>query len=301
MSDSPIAVTAARRASHAWLPLAGLVASAMTLAMGHVSARYAFANGVNVMTAATARSVVAAVLLFLLLRLRGTPILPLSREGVLAILLGFTVASQTVAVQVAVLLMPVTLALLVFYTYPFFTGVVMSLLGTDRLTPALFAALIAAFAGLALVLGASGKDLSVPGVLAALVASVSFTATLVLTPRLAPGLGAPLRTFLMIGFTAAVFVVAAAVRGDFHWPETDAGRAGLAGLVVFYTVGIILLFLCLPAIGPTQTAVILNTEPVFVALAAWAALGERLSPKQLVGAAVVVAAVMFFQLRKARR
>lgn len=300
MSEPVSAAAAPARASSSWLPLAGLVASAAILAAGHVSARLAFANGVNVITAATTRSVVAAALLFLLLRLRGSTILPLSRQSVLAILLGLTVASQTVFVQVAVLLMPVTLAILVFYTYPFLTGVVMSVLGTDRLTPSLFAALIAAFAGLTLVLGVSGDAVSLLGVLAGLGASISFTATLILTPRLAPSLAAPVRTFLMIGFTAMIFVAAAGATGDFHWPTSAQGQLGLAGLVVFYAVGIILLFLCLPMLGPTQTAVILNTEPVFVAVVAWLALGESLSPLQMIGALIVVGAVMFFQLRKAK-
>lgn len=284
----------------AWLPLAGLVASAAILAAGHVSARFAFAHGVNVMTAATTRSVVAAALLLLLLRLRGSSILPLSRESMLAILLGFAVASQTIFVQVAVLLMPVTLAILVFYTYPFLTGVVTSVLGMDRLTPSLFVALVAAFAGLTMVLGVSGESVNLLGVLAALGASISFTVTLILTPRLAPGLAAPVRTFLMLGFTAIIFVAAAGATGDFQWPTSDLGQLGLAGLVVFYSVGIILLFLCLPMLGPTHTAVILNTEPVFVAIVAWLALGETLSPLQLVGALIVVGAVMFFQLRKGR-
>ena len=187
MSEPVPAPAASVRAPYAWLPLAGLVASAAILAAGHVSARLAFANGVNIVTAAATRSVVAAALLFLLLRVRGLRVLPISRQGVLAILLGLTVASQTVFVQVAVLLMPVTLAILVFYTYPFLTGVTMSVVGADRLTPPLFVALLAAFAGLTLVLGVGGESVSVVGVLAGLAASISFTATLILTPRLEIG------------------------------------------------------------------------------------------------------------------
>lgn len=288
-------------ARRAWVPLAGLVASAATLACGHVFARMAFANGVNVLTAATVRSVFAAGLLFLMLRLRGTPILPLTREGRLALLLGIFVAGQTALVQAAVLLMPVTLAILVFYTYPFLVGVTTSLLGTDRLTPVLFFALVAAFGGLALVLGIGRESVSLPGVLAGLGASVCFTAALVLTPRVAPTLNAPLRTFLMISVAAGIFVAAAVVTRDFHLPTDRAAQIGLAGLTICYTVGIILLFLFLQALGAAQTAVILNTEPVFVALVAWAVLGEGLSPLQVLGGVVVVGAVMGYQVARAKQ
>jgi drug/metabolite transporter (DMT)-like permease len=288
-------------ARRAWVPLAGLVASAATLACGHVFARMAFANGVNVLTAATVRSVFAAGLLFLMLRLRGTPILPLTREGRLALLLGIFVAGQTALVQAAVLLMPVTLAILVFYTYPFLVGVSTSLLGTDRLTPVLFFALVAAFGGLALVLGIGRESVSLLGVLAGLGASVCFTVALVLTPRVAPTLNAPLRTFLMISVAAGIFVAAAVATRDFHLPTDRIAQIGLAGLTICYTVGIILLFLFLQALGAAQTAVILNTEPVFVALVAWAVLGEGLSPLQVLGGVVVVGAVMGYQVARAKQ
>jgi drug/metabolite transporter (DMT)-like permease len=245
--------------------------------------------------------VLTSLLLLALLAVRGTSPWPAGREGRYAIALGLLVAAQTAFVQVAVMLMPVTLAILVFYTYPFFTGVVMSVLGTDRMKLSLALALVAAFAGLTLVLGVGKEPVNPLGIAAGLGASASFTATLVLTMRLAPSLGAPLRTFLMMSMAAAVFVVASVVTRDFTLPETSPAWTGLLGLVICYAVGIILLFLCLPMLGPTDTAVILNMEPVAVALIAWLALGEALTPPQWAGALLVVAAVIFFQLQSRRR
>jgi drug/metabolite transporter (DMT)-like permease len=284
-----------------WVALAGLVGAAGILGWGHVFARLAFSNGVNVITAATVRSVFAAFLLIVLLRIRREAVFPLSREGRLALLLGFFVAGQTAAVQAAVSLMPVTLAILVFYTFPFFIGVISSFLGSDRLTPALFLSLIAAFAGLTLVLGVGGESVTIPGVLAGLAASLCFTGALMLTPRLAPTLSAPLRTFLTMLTSAAIFVVSAVLSQKFHLPTNPTGTLGLVGLVICYAVGINLLFLCLPMLGPAQSAVVLNTEPVFVAIFAWLALGEGLSLLQVLGGAVVVGAVMWYQLVRARQ
>jgi probable blue pigment (indigoidine) exporter len=79
-------------------------------------------------------------------------------------------------------------------------------------------------------------------------------------------------------------------------PAAGAGALGLAGLALFYATGIIGLFLLLPLLGPVQTAIVLNLEPVIVAAIAWAALGEALTPTQIVGAVAVVAAVMLFQV-----
>jgi len=278
------------------LPLAALLVVAITLGSGHVCARLAFRNGADLLTAAGMRTLCASVFLFALMRLRGIAILPLRASPGPVLGLGLLICVQTLAVQWAVARLPVTLAILLFYTYPFLTGVVSGLLGTERLRAHAFGALLLAFGGLSLVLGVQGRDLDLLGVAAALTAAVAFTAVLVLTPRVAPAFSAPLRTFLMMATAAAVFGVALGATGGPHWPESNAGRLGLVGLGLLYAVGISLLFLVLPRLGATQTAVVLNLEPVMVALIAWAALGEALRPAQILGALFVVVAVIWFQV-----
>lgn len=284
-----------------WLPVLGLFGVAFSLGVGHVCSRLAFTNGVNVLTAAAARSVLAALLLYALLRARRIAVFPLPSAFRACLALGVLIAVQTAAIQTSVALMPVTLALLVFYTYPFFTSLAASALGDERLSLRLLAALAAAFAGLALVLGVGPASASMSGIAAALMASAAFTAALVFTPRLAPGLGAPLRTLFMLGTAAALFVAAALATGKFAPPANAPAWFGLAGLAVFYAIGIIGLFLLLPSLGPAQTAVVLNLEPVIVAIVASLALGEALTPVQWTGALIVVGAVIAFQVSASRR
>lgn len=282
----------------AWWPLAGLVAAGTSLASGHVCARLAFGHGVGLLTAATLRAGSAAAILCLLLLIRRTPIRIDARQGRGTLLLGLCVVAQTLFVQIAVKLLPVTLAILLFYTYPLLTAAVTAKLGEHRISRRTAIALVAAFAGLALVLGVNPDRIDPWGVAAALAASASFTTTLVLTPRLAPTLGAPLRTFLMMSTATAVFAAAANGSGHFAWPDGSVAWLGLAGLSLFYAAGIVSVFLLLPRLGAVQTAVVLNLEPVVVALIAAATIGERLTPVQAAGAALVVGAVISSQLRK---
>jgi drug/metabolite transporter (DMT)-like permease len=287
--------------STTWLLLLALFGVAVSLGAGHVSARLAFANGVNVMTAATVRSVGAGLLLLVLLRLRREAVLPLPPAFRSTMVLGLLIAAQTVCIQVAVALMPVTLAILVFYAYPFLTGVAASLLGDERFTPRLAIALVAAFAGLALVLGVEPQPVDPWGLAAALGAAATFAGALVLTPRLAPGLSTPLRTFYMLATTATLFVAASAATQSFRLPAGEAAWIGLAGLTLGYALGIVGLFLLLPRLGAVQTSIVLNLEPVVIAAIAWLALGEALTPLQIAGAALVVATVMLFQTSGRRR
>ena len=276
-------------------PVLGLFAVSVPLGAGHVCARLAFANGVNVLTAATFRSICAVLLLALLLRLRRAAVLPFPSEFRGTVLLGLLIAGQTVLIQLAVALMPVTLAILFFYTYPFFTGLAAALLGDERFTWRLGLSLVAAFAGLALVLGVGVQPLRLAGLAAAVGAALAFAGAVVFTPKLAPGLTAPLRTFYMIATTAAIFLAVAAATRNVTPPGSSSGWLGLAGLGVLYAAGITGLFLLLPLLGPVRSSVVLNFEPVAVAVIAWAALGEALAPAQIVGALIVVAAVIFFQ------
>ena len=284
-----------------WLLLLALFAVAVSLGAGHVAARLAFANDVNVITAATVRSVGAGLLLLVLLRLRREAVLPLPPAFKSTMVLGVLIAAQTVCIQVAVALMPVTLAILVFYAYPFLTGVAASLLGDERFTARLAAALVAAFVGLALVLGVEPQPVSPWGLAAAFGAAVAFSGAMVLTPRLAPTLSTPLRTFYMLATTATIFVAASAVTQSFRLPGTEAGWTGLAGLTFGYALGIIGLFLLLPRLGAVQTSIVLNLEPVVIAAIAWFALGEALTPLQIAGAVIVVATVMLFQTAGRKR
>lgn len=284
-----------------WLPALGVAAIAVVLATGHVCARFAFAHGVTIVTAATTRSIAASLLLLALLRARKIPVLPLPREARAAAILGVLIATQTVLVQLSVKLMPVTLAILTMYTFPFLTSIGMSLTGRERLTPRLVASLACAFAGLALVLGVGAATPSALGIAAALGAALAFSTALVLTPTLAPDLPAPLRAFFMVATAAAIFVTASLVTGDFRLPEDRAAWLGLAGLSVFYAIGFSGLFLLLPLLGPIPIAVTLNLEPLAVATISWIALGEALTTAQMLGGLLVLAAVIYYQARGSRR
>lgn len=277
-------------------PIFALVLVSISLGAGHVSARLAFLNGVSVLTGATVRSLLVLIILGIYLSIFRRNLFPPKAGIKAALALGVLLTLQTLGIQYAVKLLPVTLAILLFYTHPVFTGVSAWLTGKEPLTKHQILVFFFAFLGIGLVLGVNPEPISPLGVLAALIASTSFSAVFLLTPRIAGHMRAADRTFLMFASTGILITAISVGTESLGWPTSINGWWGLLGLTVFYATGVIGLFFVLPLLGPTQTAVILNLEPVAVALIAWITLDEKLNDLQIFGGLMIIAAIITYRL-----
>jgi drug/metabolite transporter (DMT)-like permease len=287
-------------------PLFAVGLISLCFAFGHVLARYSFVHGVSISTAAVSRTGLAAILLLSLILIKGESVrppggqLPFRRFAMVAPI-GLFIAVQTVAIQTSVSMMPVGIAILVFYTFPFFTGLGSGWLGDVRFDMRLAGTLLLALLGLALVVGIGNHVANWAGIGLALVAALGFTGALLLTPRLGAGMNASVRTFATMLSASVALALFGIARGDLNWPSTSAGQWGLVGLASCYAIAISTLFLLLPRLGAVQMAVLLNLEPVAVAILAWFTLGEALSFTQILGALLVVTAVLVYQIGSVRR
>ena len=86
--------------------------------------------------------------------------------------------------------------------------------------------------------------------------------------------------------------------GGSHWPTSAAGWWGLAALTFLYGTAFTILFTVLPRLGVVGNSAIMNVEPIFALVLAWWLLDQTIAPIQLVGAGLVVGAVIWLGLRK---
>ncbi|MFN6060382.1 MAG: EamA family transporter [Burkholderiales bacterium] len=112
------------------------------------------------------------------------------------------------------------------------------------------------------------------------------------------GLDGKVRTFFSLVLACSVALAVVGWQGGAHWPQTDLGWWGLLGLTCLYGSGFTLMFTVLPKLGVAGNTAIMNAEPVFALALGWAILDQRIEPVQVVGALVVVGAVIFLGLRR---
>ena len=212
-----------------------------------------------------------------------------------------TLSMVSFGYQGSVAFIPVSLAALIFYTYPLLVGIVATLSGRDRMTLGKGAALIAAFVGLSLTLGPSFEALDWRGVASALMAAFGMTLTITFSRGAIRGHDTLVMNFYTNLWMALAFAVFAAATQALAWPTDGVGRAAMGAVVVTYIVAFTTWFVATRLVPPVRLAALFNVEPLVSIFMAWLVLGERLGPVQLMGVALVLGSIVAMTLGGARR
>lgn len=285
-----------------------LLLIALMMGANHVAARTAFNHGVDVVTAVTFRSGITALVVALILWQQKVPLQLSGRQQKILLVIGVLIAVQSVCLYSSVARLPVALALLAFNTYPLLTAFWARVLYGHRPERAVLLAMPLLLLGLALALDVMGaaSGLSAAqhwaqigaGIAFALAASATFGLAMVITQHEAADVDGRLRTFTTMTTVAILAVVVASTQVGFHLPTATAGWWGLGALTFLYGTAFTIMFTVLPKLGVVGNSAIMNVEPVFALVLAWAVLGQSIALMQLVGALVVVATVMWLGLRR---
>ena len=285
-----------------------LLLTACLFAGNHVAARAALDDGVDVVTAVAVRSLVTAFVVAAIVALHRLPIVLTRRQARAMLAISLLVGMQSVWLYSSVARIPVGLALLAFNTYPLWAAFAAWAIYRRVPERAVLIAMPIILAGLALALDVTGLASGLGaqaqwgrigvGVVFAVGAGAAFGLVLALTQHEVAALDGRVRTAVTMALVGVLALAATLAEGGPHWPSAGVGWWGLAALTVLYGTAFTTLFTLLPKLGVVGNSPILNVEPVAALGLAWWLLGQRVAPAQLVGALVVVGAVMALGLRK---
>jgi drug/metabolite transporter (DMT)-like permease len=283
-------------ASRLFLPIGPGIAAATSLGISDVLAKVVLASGSDVLTMLSFRGVIGVAFVATWFGFGPKPQAADARVRWFSLANGVLFAGVTFCLFKAIEAIDVPTAVLSYFVYPLLTGLGASLL---RLEPwhwrgALCA--VAAFLGLAVMIGAHPEGAVFVGVAYALGAALCRTALLLVTRAFLIGADARVTTWYTQLATMFIFLVILFATQTWNAPQTGDGWAALVGLSVATSAGVLFIFMSTVRIGPFRTALIMNLEPLIVMVLSALVLAEVITPLQGLGSAIMLAALIAFQV-----
>ena len=216
-----------------------------------------------------------------------------ARPAAIAALLGIVSVVYTFALLLAIELLPVTIAILIFYLFPILTAFILAAFGAGRLTAKMLLSTFIVFFGLSLALAVQFGELNVVGMLAGLVSAVGFAVVCSVGNRLMYDQDSRLVTMYLSAAATVAMIAVSAFAGDVRFPVTTAGWTGFLMSHVLYAAAIIGFYRSIAMVGAGAATFFVNLEPIVVVGAGYVLLGQTISPWQMAGVAIVIAALVY--------
>ncbi len=295
-------IASARPAAGTWMErwggLALLGVAVVAFGFQNNLSKLSYGYGVSVLTLLSLRTWIAVLaLLIWLVAVKRTPFMP-RRTWPQLVWVSLLFAGGAFALLSAIQLIPVSLAILAFYIFPFLVGLIGAALGYEKLSAVTVGALVVAFAGLALALDVDvGGELGY-GLAAAGGAALGMAFNIIGSGRLMRSTPGPVVTFNMMAIAGVVLTVATVADGGLFLPHGGTGWAVFVGATILAPISLVSIYLALEFVSGTRASMIMNGEPVLTVLFAVLLFGEAFTAVQTVGAVLVVGAILVVTLKR---
>jgi drug/metabolite transporter (DMT)-like permease len=275
-----------------WTGPALVVLAAAGFAVQTTLARLSYELGANVITLLAVRGLIAVVALFVIFRLMGSTLRLPWRLRLTATAVGVLTSVQAFGVLGAVEFIPVSLTVMIFYTYPIVVTLAARFTENSPLTPLKIGAAIAAFAGVAIAVNVSFATLDPRGMALAVLGAAALASTALISARVLRGADPLAMIWQMLVTSTVVFCLLVPVLGGLAFPHGAEGWTAFIASSFGFVFGATIFYNMLARIGAQRVAMFMNSEPVLTIALAVVVLGESLTPVQMLGGALVVAAIV---------
>jgi drug/metabolite transporter (DMT)-like permease len=276
--------------------LGPVLMTAVMFSTADICGKVALTSGTDVTSMLSFRGVIGLGLVFAWLRL-SKPAALSPRAAWISLGLGVMLTANMYLLFKAIELVPVSIAILTYFIYPLLTGILGAMTGIDRLTVTGAATALAAFFGLAMIIGANPADLAVAG-LVAVGGALCRAAMLLITRATLKGADARVVTWYTMCSSTLGFLALSLLAWSWHWPHGAAGWTAFIGIAFAMPIGVFALYISTERIGPFRSALFMNLEPLMTSTLGALLLGDRLTLVQMLGGVMMIAALCIFQMRR---
>ena len=244
----------------------------------------------------------AIILRYLIATILITPIFISNRPSLkvyksqIIMLLIFTTGSifLTSGLLLSVQYIEVSLAILIFCTYPIIVLLISILIDKEKISPSIKLVFFITFLGLFLVLGPSFKNLNILGVISAFTGSIGAATIILANQKLSNSNISPIHINAFTNFFNTIFFTVCIIL----FFEIDLNISTKTWLIIIvaslcYAIAFFLQLSAIPRIGQSKTALLLYGEPIVTILTATILLKEKLNLYQSLGAVIVIGSLLF--------
>ena len=286
------------RAAPGLVDMAPGIIAALSFSITDILLKLLYASGMDVMSLLTVRGVLVTVFFGIWLKLQPPPVWHSRRQAWVAVGLGVLFAGTMFGLLKSIDMLPVSVAILAYFIYPLLTGIGGALTGLDRLGWRAAVAALAAFGGLALMLGVNLHNLSLAGLGFAFGAAVCRVFNLLGTRAYLMGTDARVTMWYALLPSTAIYIAASAAIGVVNFPLGAVGWWSFIGISIGSTLSSLLIYISTNRVGPFRTAFVMNLEPLVTAILSMWLLEEYMTPMQMLGAAIMIGALCAFQFAR---
>lgn len=257
-----------------------------------VSAQIAGAAGLSGPLIVAYRVLAMLILAFgiAMLRRQSLDVPPSERKSLLVF--GGSCAIVGMAYLSSVAFVPVTVAAVIFFTFPILIVLAEPLVTKRPLKTSRGLIALAAFCGVAIVIGPDIDRLDPRGIGLAFLASAGATFQFYSAGRM-PRTSISAKIVWSHAIILPVTLLVLAITGGFRPPSAFAAAPFAAAVTILtFLFGFLLQVMALARISAASAGIAFCAEPVFAVLSAVAILGERIAPLQYGGAALVILAII---------
>lgn len=195
--------------------------------------------------------------------------------------------------------LPAATLTFLFYTYPAWVAVIGALRRTERLTTRRAVALTLSLVGIVVMAGNPwGGGLHPVGIALALTSALLYAAYIPLLDHFQRVAPAPVTAAYASGGAALALTIGGALTGTLTAQLAPAAWGAAITMGVVCTAVAFLAFLRgLRTLGPVRAAIVSTVEPFWSALLATVVLGQPLTPRTVIGGAMIAGAVVVLSRR----
>ncbi len=192
--------------------------------------------------------------------------------------------------------MPVSTAVLLFYTYPIVVALLGAVLARRWPHPLEFVALIVGFLGLVVALDVNLSGLSTLGLLFGALAALGVALNMLASSYVLAKIPTSVFSVYMSISTSLLAALAVLASGEgIALPHSATGWWVFSSMLLTFMGGFLAIYKGIQLMGSLRTATIMNLEPIATTLVAVVLLHEILTQRHILGGLIVLAAILLAQ------